>query len=156
VHSVTGVWWIWGEFVAPMNQHQLLRTACSPQRSGWSTDRPTDRPTRNCKYIFSSYRTVNTSVLFREMLAANSNHLTILGGGGLISLWLYNENNKLRDWEKKCIYSIYSPLSSTHLWLRCSDFFNTSKKKCFGCAENRKSQRLFSTPTYTWAKCSFL
>jgi hypothetical protein len=49
---------------------------------------------------------------------------------GLISLWLYKENNKLRDW-KKYIYSTYSPLSSTHLWLRCSNFFNPSKKKMF-------------------------
>jgi hypothetical protein len=32
----------------------------------------------------------------------------------LISLWLYKENNKLRDW-KKCISSTYSPLISTHL-----------------------------------------
>jgi hypothetical protein len=71
---------------------------------------------------------------------------------GLISLWLYKESNKLRDW-KKCIYSTYSPLSSTHLWLRCSNFFNQSKKNYFVCAANRKiinrkSQRLISTPTY--------
>jgi hypothetical protein len=69
---------------------------------------------------------------------------------GLISLWLYKEHNNLRDW-KKCIYSTYSPLSSTHLWLRCSNFFNPSKKNYFGCAanmkiENRKSQRLISPP----------
>jgi hypothetical protein len=81
------------------------------------------------------------------------------GGGGMysytrgrISLWLYKENKKLRDW-KKCIYSTYSPLSSTHLWLRCSNFFNTSTKNSFGCAANRKignrkSQRLISTATY--------
>jgi hypothetical protein len=49
---------------------------------------------------------------------------------------------------KKCIYSTYSPLSSTHLWLRCSNFFNPSKKNSFGCAANGKSQRLISTPTY--------
>jgi hypothetical protein len=49
---------------------------------------------------------------------------------------------------KKCIYSTYSPLISIHLWLRCSDFFNPSKKDSFGCAANRKSQRLISTPTY--------
>jgi hypothetical protein len=70
---------------------------------------------------------------------------------GLISLWLHNENKKLRVW-KKCIYSIYSPLSSTHLWLRCSNFFNPSQKNYFGCAanrkiRNRKSRRLISTPT---------
>jgi hypothetical protein len=73
-------------------------------------------------------------------------------GRRLISLWLYKENNKLRDW-KKCIYSTYSPLSSTHLWLRCSNFFNPSKENSFGCAANRKiwnrkSQILISTPTY--------
>jgi hypothetical protein len=32
-----------------------------------------------------------------------------------MSLWLYRENNKLRDW-KKCIYSTYSTLSSTHTY----------------------------------------
>jgi hypothetical protein len=72
--------------------------------------------------------------------------------GGLISLWLYKENNKLQDW-KKCIYSTYSPLSSTHLWLLCSNFFNPSKKNSFGCAANmkignRKSQGLINTHTY--------
>jgi hypothetical protein len=64
---------------------------------------------------------------------------------------LYKENNKLRDRKKKCIYSTYSPLSSTHLWLRCSKFFNPSKKNSFGCAANRKignrkSQRLSKHP----------
>jgi hypothetical protein len=39
---------------------------------------------------------------------------------------------------KKCIYSTYSPLSSKHLWLRCSNFFNPSKKNSFGCAANKK------------------
>jgi hypothetical protein len=47
----------------------------------------------------------------------------------------------------------YSPLSSTHLWLRYSNFFNPSKKNSFGCAANRNignmgSQRLISTLTY--------
>jgi hypothetical protein len=73
--------------------------------------------------------------------------------GGLISLWLYKENNYLRDW--KNVFT-YSPLSSTHLWLRYSNFFNPSKKKYFGSAANRKignrkSKRLISTLTYvTW------
>jgi hypothetical protein len=54
---------------------------------------------------------------------------------------------------KKYIYSTYSPLSSTHLWLRCSNFLNPPKKNSFGCAANRKignmkSQRLISTPMY--------
>jgi hypothetical protein len=65
---------------------------------------------------------------------------------GLIILWLYKENNKLRNW-KKCIYSTYSPLSSTHLWVRCSNFFNSSKKNYFGSA-NKKGQRLISTRMY--------
>jgi hypothetical protein len=39
---------------------------------------------------------------------------------------------------KKCIYSTYSLLSSTDLWLRCSNFFNPSKKKSFDCDTNRK------------------
>jgi hypothetical protein len=72
--------------------------------------------------------------------------------GGLLSLWLYKDN-KLRDW-KKSIYSIYSPLSSTHVWLRFYNFIKPSKKNSFGCAANRKignrkSRRLISTPTYT-------
>jgi hypothetical protein len=45
---------------------------------------------------------------------------------------------------EKCIYSTYSPMSSTRLWLRCSNFFNPLEKKNFGCAANRKS-----TTTYT-------
>jgi hypothetical protein len=54
---------------------------------------------------------------------------------------------------KKCIYSTYSPLSFTHLWLRCSNFFNPAKKNSFGCAANRKignrkSQRFIGTTTY--------
>jgi hypothetical protein len=40
---------------------------------------------------------------------------------------------------KKYISSTYSPLSSTHLWLRCSNFFNPSEKNYFGCAANRKT-----------------
>jgi hypothetical protein len=67
--------------------------------------------------------------------------------GGLISLWLYKETNKLRDWKKMYLLYIF-PLSSTQLWLLCSNFFNPSKKNSFGCVENRKSQRLISTPTY--------
>jgi hypothetical protein len=61
---------------------------------------------------------------------------------GLMRLWLYKENNKLRDWKNEFTYS---PLSSTHLWLRCSNFFNPSKKNYSDCAANRKSQRLIST-----------
>jgi hypothetical protein len=61
---------------------------------------------------------------------------------------------------KTCIYSTYSPLSSAHLWLCCSNFFNPSKKNYFGCAANnkiwnKKSQRLISTPTYCLTDCSF-
>jgi hypothetical protein len=71
--------------------------------------------------------------------------------GELISLWLYKENNKLRV--EKMYFLYIFPLSSTHLWLRCSNFFNSSKKNSFGCAANgkignRKSQRLLSAPTY--------
>jgi hypothetical protein len=73
--------------------------------------------------------------------------------GGLISLWLYEENNKLRDW-KKCIFSAYSPMSSTYLCLRCSNFFNPSQRNYFGCAVSRKigsrkSQGIISTLTYS-------
>jgi hypothetical protein len=53
---------------------------------------------------------------------------------------------------KKYIFSAYPPLSSTHLRLCCSNFFNQPKKNSFGCAANRKRgkrkiQRLISTPT---------
>jgi hypothetical protein len=69
---------------------------------------------------------------------------------GLISLWLYKENNKLRDWKMYLLYIF--PMSSTHLWLRCSNFFNPSKKNSFGCGANKKRQKLISTPTYIdWA-----
>jgi hypothetical protein len=75
---------------------------------------------------------------------------------GLISLWLYKEN-KLRDWNN--IFTLRIPPSSTHLWLRCSNFFIPSKKNSFGCAANRKignreRQKLISTPTYTAGRMS--
>jgi hypothetical protein len=52
------------------------------------------------------------------------------------------------------MYCTYSPLSSTHLWLCCSNLFNASKTNSFGYAgnkkiENRKSQRLISTHMYS-------
>jgi hypothetical protein len=49
---------------------------------------------------------------------------------------------------KKCIYSTYFHLSSAYFWLHCSNFFNPFKQNSFGYAENRKSHRLISTPTY--------
>jgi hypothetical protein len=66
--------------------------------------------------------------------------------GGLISLWLYKE--KKVTGLKKYIYSTCSPLSSTHLWLPRSNFFNAFNKNCFGCAANMRSQKHISTPTY--------
>jgi hypothetical protein len=62
--------------------------------------------------------------------------------------------------EKMYLHYI-SPLSATHLWLHCSNFSNTSKKNYFICAANkkignRKSQRLISTPTYTWSWCNVI
>jgi hypothetical protein len=57
---------------------------------------------------------------------------------GLISLWLYKEKTRYGI-EKKCIYSTYSPQSSTHLLLRCSNFINPSKKNNFACAANHPS-----------------
>jgi hypothetical protein len=68
--------------------------------------------------------------------------------GGLVSLWLYKGNDKLRDW--KNIFT-HSPLSSSHLWFRCSNLFDPSKKNSFGCAANRNCQRLISSPTYIHA-----
>jgi hypothetical protein len=62
--------------------------------------------------------------------------LTWIWGGGLISLWLYKENNKLRDW--KNVFALHIPLSSTHLCLRCSNFFNPSNNNSFGVLQIRK------------------
>jgi hypothetical protein len=81
-----------------------------------------------------------------------SSHPHYERGGGLVSLWLYKANNKLRDKKMYLLY-IFPLLSSTHLWLRCSNFFNPSKKNSFACAANRKignrkGQRLISTFTY--------
>jgi hypothetical protein len=50
------------------------------------------------------------------------------------------QNNKLRDWKNVFTYKVF-PLSCTHLWLLCVNFFNPSKKSSFGCAENRKSEK---------------
>jgi hypothetical protein len=70
--------------------------------------------------------------------------LALIWGEGLIGFWLYKENNKLRD--SKNIFTLHIPpwaphtydfvilISLTHPW-----------KKSFGCAANRKSQRLIST-----------
>jgi hypothetical protein len=54
------------------------------------------------------------------------------------------------------MYLLYIfPLSSKHLQLRCSDFFNRSQRNSFGCAanrrtRNRKSQRLIDTSMYIY------
>jgi hypothetical protein len=72
-----------------------------------------------------------------SMCLFEERYFSHMKGGGLISLWLYKENNKLQGW-KKCIYPTYSPLSSTHLWLLCSNFFNPSMKNSFGCAANHQ------------------
>jgi hypothetical protein len=57
------------------------------------------------------------------LLTSELRNVRCEGGRGLISLWLYKENNKLPNW-KKFIYSTYSPLSTTRLWFRCSNFPN--------------------------------
>jgi hypothetical protein len=54
---------------------------------------------------------------------------------GLISLWLYKENNKLLGLK---IYLLYLFPPELHTLMTY-----------FGCAANGKSQRFFSTPTYT-------
>jgi hypothetical protein len=63
--------------------------------------------------------------------------LSIRGGWTKKSLVLQRKQQATEF--KNCIYSIYPPLSSTHSWLRCSDFFNPSKKNSFGFAANRKT-----------------
>jgi hypothetical protein len=77
----------------------------------------------------------------------------------LISLWLYKENEKLRDWKNVFIPHI-PPLSSTHLWLRSFNFFDTSKKNSLVVLQtsrrwNRKSRRLISTPRYWVLWCLY-
>jgi hypothetical protein len=84
-------------------------------------------------YVFILFIYIFTFILFSYLIL----RVVVTLREGLISLWLYKENNKLRD-SKKCIYSTYSPLSSTHLWLRCSNFFNPSKKNSFDFAADRK------------------
>jgi hypothetical protein len=110
--------------------------------------------------IVSSYSPDTPSVLFASGFPTKALHAFLFSPirGGLISLWRYKENNKLGSW-KKWIYSTYSPLSSTHLWLRCSTFFNPPKKNYFGCVANRKignrkSQRLISTLRTCYFHCS--
>jgi hypothetical protein len=90
----------------------------------------------------------------QRFVIADAWSLYSIRGEGLVSLWLYKENNKLWDWKKIYIYSTYSPLSSTHLWLRYFNFFNPSKKHCSGYVANRKtgnrkSQKRISIPTYS-------
>jgi hypothetical protein len=64
-------------------------------------------------------------------------HLMTESTRGLISLWLYKENDNLLDCKVYLCYIF--PLRSTYLWLRCSNFFNPPKKKnIFGCAASRK------------------
>jgi hypothetical protein len=46
---------------------------------------------------------------------------------------------KTTSYRTEKMYLLYIfPLSSTHLWLRCSNFFNPFKKNSFGCVVNRK------------------
>jgi hypothetical protein len=58
---------------------------------------------------------------------------------------LYKQNGEMARQEYKgglkrkiCIYSTYSPLSSTHLWLHCSNFFNPFKKNSLVVLQIRK------------------
>jgi hypothetical protein len=56
--------------------------------------------------------------------------------------------------EKMYLLYIFPPELHTHWQLRCSNFFNPSKKNSFGCAANRKTgskkcKRLISTPNET-------
>jgi hypothetical protein len=62
--------------------------------------------------------------------------------------------NKTTGYGIKKMYFLYIfSLSSTHLWLLCSKFFNPSEEKYFGFATdiklgNKKGQRLISCPMY--------
>jgi hypothetical protein len=50
--------------------------------------------------------------------------------------------------EKMYLLYIFPLSSSTRLWLRCSNFFNPSKKNSFGCAANRKIGKQEKPKTY--------
>jgi hypothetical protein len=50
----------------------------------------------------------------------------ILGGGGLIILWLYKENEQAKGLKKIYLLYIFPPDLHT---LGCSIFFNPAKKK---------------------------
>jgi hypothetical protein len=75
-----------------------------------------------------------------------------MGGGGLISLWLYKENNKLRDW--KSVFTLHIPPELHTLMTSLFNFFNPSKKHSFGCAANRKSQ--ISAPLLCVCMCIYI
>jgi hypothetical protein len=75
-------------------------------------------PTVRLKYE-SGTRVKSMSVYLTE-------HCTKGGDDKSLALWRKQQATGL----KKCIYSTYSPPPrSLHVWLRCSYFFNPSKKK---------------------------
>jgi hypothetical protein len=79
----------------------------------------------SCLFIMIYFMALIGNIIYRNMRVRP------------ISLWLYKENNRLRDW--KNVFALHiSPLSSTHLWLRCSNFWIPFTKNCFDCAANRK------------------
>jgi hypothetical protein len=43
---------------------------------------------------------------------------------------------------------LHIPPSSTHLWLRCSNFFNPSKKNSFDCVADRKMGKAKDLPAH--------
>jgi hypothetical protein len=100
---------------------------------------------RCCKWCYSNWCS-------GMLLALHCMSPVELYEGGLISLWLYKENDNPQDW-KKCIYSTSSPwaphiydfvvlTSLTHPRKMLSVVLQTT------CGWNKKSQRLISTPTY--------
>jgi hypothetical protein len=70
--------------------------------------------------------------------------------GGLISLWLYKENNKLRDW--KNVFTLHIPPWAPYTY----DFLvlnsSAQPKKSFGCAANKKIRKAkdLSAPLRLW------
>jgi hypothetical protein len=90
------------------------------------------------------------SLSFYQHYAPSSPHPHIFhynNKRGLISLWFYKENNTPKELKKMYLLYIF-PLSSTHLWLCCSNFFNPSKKNYFSCAVNRKIENRKNPKTY--------
>jgi hypothetical protein len=70
-----------------------------------------------------------------------------------LNLQVFGFIKKTTSYRIEKMYLLYIfPLSSTHLRLHCSNFFNPSKKNSFGCAANRNIGKAkdLSAPLHTF------